>query len=116
MHTYNAYLYLKPYSVGSEVFQLDPTVKIPVDETHKHFGLTLQELHNISDEEVINIITSEKWNQIRKYRDTLLKESDWCSGEDVPQSIKDSWYPYRSLLRDITLQEDPDNITWPIKP
>jgi hypothetical protein len=53
----------------------------------------------------------------RKMRDMLLKETDWVSGEDTPQSIKDTWFPYRQALRDITTQEGwPLNIVWPEKP
>jgi hypothetical protein len=53
----------------------------------------------------------------RAKRDQLLKETDWVSGEDVSQNIKDKWFPYRQALRDITSQEGwPMNIVWPEKP
>jgi hypothetical protein len=60
----------------------------------------------------------QKWQQIREQRDKLLAETDWMvikaqeSGTDVPEA----WKQYRQALRDITLQTDPDNITWPQKP
>lgn len=59
-----------------------------------------------------------KWEAIRQQRNMLLQESDVLlirSFEDtnnVSQELKD----YRQLLRDITLQTDPWNIVWPIKP
>jgi hypothetical protein len=35
---------------------------------------------------------------------------------DVSQIIKDLWTVYRQELRDITNQQNPFNIEWPIKP
>jgi len=59
-----------------------------------------------------------KFEEIGKQtRNNLLAETDWVSGEDVPQSIKDKWFPYRQALRDITESEGwPMNIVWPEKP
>jgi len=74
------------------------------------------EQFEISEEDIVEIVTEHIWKQVRATRDRLLKESDWVSGEDVPQTLKDSWFPYRQALRDITDQEDPDNIVWPDKP
>ena len=54
---------------------------------------------------------------IRKERDRLLAESDWTSGEDVPQAIKDKWFPYRTELRDITEKYNSlEDVVWPTKP
>tara|TARA_R100001509_G_scaffold158730_1_gene124314 strand:- start:1556 stop:1909 length:354 start_codon:yes stop_codon:yes gene_type:complete len=54
---------------------------------------------------------------LRHERDKKLKESDWVSGEDVPQSIKDAWFPYRQALRDITnTYTSLDDVVWPSKP
>jgi hypothetical protein len=50
---------------------------------------------------------------IRKERNKLLAETDWTAGDDVPQSIKDIYRPYRQALRNITNQE---NIEFPTKP
>jgi len=41
------------------------------------------------------------WDDIRKYRDDLLKGSDGAIAEDMPDSIKNSWKAYRQLLRDL---------------
>ncbi len=51
----------------------------------------------------------------RRNRDIMLKESDWVAGEDVPQALKDVWFPYRQALRDIT-KLTVDNFEWPTKP
>lgn len=50
---------------------------------------------------------------IRKERNKLLAETDWTAGDDVPQSIKDAYRPYRQALRDMTQNDNP---TFPDKP
>jgi len=55
-------------------------------------------------------------NDIRSYRNTLLKNSDWTQLPDAPVDAV-AWQTYRQALRDITSQpEFPNNITWPTKP
>lgn len=65
-------------------------------------------------------ILAEKWANIRSQRDRLLTESDWvvvkAKEEHANASIDSNWIDYRTALRDITKQSDPDNITWPTKP
>ena len=56
------------------------------------------------------------WRPVRKERDRLLAETDWTQNNDVPQSTRDRWAPYRQALRDITDQSDPNNVVWPTKP
>lgn len=48
----------------------------------------------------------------------LLQASDWAALPDVPLTVEKraEWANYRQALRDVTLQEDPFNITWPIQP
>jgi len=41
------------------------------------------------------------WDDIREKRDKMLKDTDGAVGDDTPQSIKDKWYTYRQLLRDL---------------
>jgi hypothetical protein len=64
--------------------------------------------------------TDNQWNIIRAKRNQLLQESDWTQMLDVVAyasfDFKDNWRVYRQALRDITLQSDPFNITWPVKP
>lgn len=115
-YVYKPYNYLKDTFYKDVFFRFDPTVPVPVPEGHEDFGKTLAEIHNIPDEDAKSIVLTEKWNQVRNYRDTLLKETDWVAGEDVPQSIKDQYFPYRQALREVTDQGNPDSIVWPIKP
>ena len=65
-------------------------------------------------------ILAEKWANIRTRRNRELTESDWVvvkAKEEHPNaSIPSDWVDYRTELRDITKQSDPDNITWPSKP
>lgn len=58
------------------------------------------------------------WNLIRQERNRLLAASDWTQMADSPLSTEEQedWAIYRQALRDITDQEDPDNIVWPIAP
>ena len=52
---------------------------------------------------------------IRKYRDSLLTETDWMSLGDVTMS--DAWKTYRQLLRDIPASNTTyADVTWPTKP
>ena len=65
-------------------------------------------------------ILEEKWAEIRRRRNRELTESDWVvvkAKEEHPNaSIPSDWVDYRTELRDITKQSDPDDITWPTKP
>ena len=65
-------------------------------------------------------ILADKWANIRTRRNRELTESDWVvvkAKEEHPNtSIDSNWMDYRTALRDITDQSDPDDITWPTKP
>jgi hypothetical protein len=67
-------------------------------------------------ESEINYRLENQWQEIRLIRNELLKESDWTQLSDVSQTIKDLWTVYRQELRNITNQQNPFNIEWPIKP
>tara|TARA_A100001515_G_C4555106_1_gene204755 strand:+ start:676 stop:1086 length:411 start_codon:yes stop_codon:yes gene_type:complete len=63
----------------------------------------------------------ENFILLRKTRDSLLLESDWSQGGDVPDSLKTKWQTYRQTLRDLPANQTPSdwhlsNITWPTKP
>jgi hypothetical protein len=68
----------------------------------------------------------EPFRLLRIVRDKLLIETDWVSGEDIPKSLKDIWYPYRQALRDLPSVSTPrlteegnldmNSVNWPIKP
>jgi len=71
----------------------------------------------MGDIPLIEETIENKIANIKKQRKYLLLESDWTQLDDVPQSIKNVWVPYRQALRDITLQSDfPTNIIWPTPP
>ena len=65
-----------------------------------------------------NMEIQSNWISIRNIRNQKLLESDWTQLADAPfTSIKkEEWKQYRQALRDITLQESPFSINWPIKP
>jgi len=54
-----------------------------------------------------------EWTAIRQQRNRLLAESDWTQLADSPAD-KDKWAVYRQELRDITTQENPFSIVWPV--
>lgn len=53
-----------------------------------------------------------QWAVIRNQRNQMLKDTDWTQVADAPVDNL-TWAIYRQELRDITLQADPFNITWP---
>lgn len=59
--------------------------------------------------------TEDQWKVIREQRNKKLSECDWTQVLDAPvdQAV---WATYRQALRDITLQSDPLDITWPASP
>ena len=65
-------------------------------------------------------ILDQKWANIRSKRHRLLTASDWvvvkAKETHANASIPSDWVDYRTELRDITKQSDPDDITWPTKP
>lgn len=48
-----------------------------------------------------DIDVNMSWDDVKKVRDRMLKDSDGAVSDDMPQSIKDKWYTYRQLLRDL---------------
>lgn len=72
---------------------------------------------NKTTEELV-MVNENKWNEIRFERNSLLKDSDFTMCEDYPyrELTLNDWKQYRESLRNLTTQEDPFNITWPIKP
>jgi len=67
-------------------------------------------------ESEINYRLENQWEEVRIIRNELLKESDWTQLNDISQTIKDLWSTYRQELRDVTNQQNPFNIEWPVKP
>jgi hypothetical protein len=57
-----------------------------------------------------------QWFAVRQIRNELLVECDWTQLNDISQTTKDVWSTYRQQLREITNQQNPFNIEWPVKP
>lgn len=54
---------------------------------------------------------------IREERNAKLAATDWTQASDVPQSVKDSYAPYRQQLRDLPTQSGfPNQVVWPVAP
>lgn len=62
--------------------------------------------------------TNNKWSEVRSMRNQYLTETDWTQLFDSPLAgkSKEKWLHYRQSLRNVTKQEDPFNIIWPLKP
>lgn len=64
------------------------------------------------------VALDQAWYEVRQLRNAYLAETDYIvaianeSGTEVPLE----WKNYRQALRDITNQDDPSSITWPIHP
>ena len=69
------------------------------------------------DSKLVELQLTQGLYYIRKERNIRIAETDWVSGEDVPQAIKDIWFPYRQALRDITdTYTSLEDVVWPTKP
>jgi hypothetical protein len=68
--------------------------------------------------EALNTAIRQKWFQIRLERLDAISKTDWTQMSDSPLTAeqKATWATYRQALRDITMQSDPFNITWPTDP
>jgi hypothetical protein len=64
----------------------------------------------------INYRLENQWFIVREIRNELLVECDWTQLADIPSETKAIWSQYRQSLRDITSQNNPFSITWPVKP
>ena len=54
---------------------------------------------------------------VREERNAKLAATDWTQASDVPQSVKDSYAPYRQALRDVPTQSGfPNQVVWPESP
>ena len=55
--------------------------------------------------------------EVRIERNAKLAATDWTQVIDVPQSVKDSYAPYRQQLRDVPTQSGfPNQVVWPTQP
>lgn len=60
-------------------------------------------------------VLDQQWAAVRIERNRRLVESDWTQLPDAPVDAT-PWAQYRQQLRDITTQDDPFNLVWPVQP
>lgn len=53
---------------------------------------------------------------VRRFRNSLLKDSDWTQGKDIPDEFSAAWATYRQELRDLTNNENWPNVAFPSPP
>ena len=105
------------YSVTSTQIPNDYTKNITEGTPVLTDGVYYQNWIQINaTESEINYRLENQWEEVRIIRNELLKESDWTQLNDISQTIKDLWSTYRQELRDVTNQQNPFNIEWPVKP
>lgn len=95
----------KPYNHATE--------KLVLATPHLYEGMCCTVDVEPKTEQELKERVRNEWTAIRQQRNRLLAESDWTQLADSPAD-KDKWAVYRQELRDITIQEDPFSITWPV--
>lgn len=55
-------------------------------------------------------------DSVRRFRNNLLKDSDWTQGKDIPDGISGAWATYRQELRDLSSKEEWPNVAFPAPP
>jgi hypothetical protein len=120
-----------PITALMEQFGADPILQAPMPETTRfqsavRNGVVQDSLGNwvqawtVVDwtQEQIDAAIEQQWVQVKAERDSRLANTDWYvireleTGTPKPEGMQ----AYRQALRDITLQADPFNITWPVNP
>jgi len=107
-----------PIIIGDKIYSYDPSAPIPPVDT-ENFGKTVQEvvgIATITDAMIAENKEKDTWEQMRAYRNELIKLSDWTQGADVPDTIKLKWQSYRQALRDITNASSTSDVVWPTEP
>lgn len=87
----------------------------PEGEIHYAPIHELRSVFNASEDDIELAYNNQRWNEARVKRDKLLAETDHWAYQDTSDMTQEQ-IDYRQALRDITNQEDPDNIVWPDKP
>ena len=115
---YDRHWQYHPIIIGDKSYSYDPSAPIPPLDT-ENFGKTVQEVVGkdvITDAMIAEHKEKETWDQMRAYRNELIKLSDWTQGADVPDTIKLKWQSYRQALRDITNAATTADVVWPTEP
>ena len=90
-------------------------------EGNSHDPKQYVQSHFIGQDDTKDVrILAGKWANVRAERDVKIAATDWrvivASESDEGSDLPTKWKTYRTNLRDITEQADPDNITWPTEP
>jgi hypothetical protein len=109
------------FKYNGSTYTHSPHYPAPTGWDHENgipiFGEPLKYILGMTEEEADAAHAEGLLNELRAKRDELIAQTDWVAGEDVPQAIKDKWYPYRQALRDITDHYSSlDEVVWPDKP
>lgn len=106
-----------PYRFVPAQFQTDEIVDSSYFSVEENEVVEYQTKRKITNNDMWEQ-TENAWGNIRSRRNIELVESDWTQLPDTPFTTeeKEEWRLYRQTLRDITLQENPFNIIWPVKP
>ena len=103
-----------------EYEKLDDELKVNYKIAHKMYSHVPIPLEEIEDAYSKYINETRPMIDLRKKRDTLLRETDKYAIIDWPHStpaIKQAWMDYRQALRDIpSVTKDPMNVVWPNVP
>jgi hypothetical protein len=110
------------YFIDSPVLPSTPGIRLEVPA-----GLTWDGVKGVLDAEGTVTLVADpakvqaridaQWTSVRTEQRQKLYESDWtCSVVDNVPPNRDEWVTYRQALRDVTLQTDPFNIEWPVRP
>ena len=106
-----------PYRFVPAQFQTDEILDSSYFSVEENEVVEYQTKRKITNDDMWEQ-TQNAWGNIRSRRNIELVESDWTQLSDTPFTTeeKEEWRLYRQALRDITLQPDPFNIIWPVKP
>ena len=106
-----------PYRFVPAQFQTDENLDSSYFSVEENEVVEYQTKRKITNDDMWEQ-TQNAWGNIRSRRNIELVESDWTQLSDTPFTTeeKEEWRLYRQALRDITLQPDPFNIIWPVKP
>ena len=70
--------------------------------------------------EEIEANTQSQWAKVRSQRDTMLRDNvdtmNPMRWETLTTEQQQTWRDYRQALLDVTNQDDPYNIVWPMQP
>lgn len=111
-----------PKNIPAEIlasYDVYPVKTVPAPDFDSKTHRTLQDVQLIDDEwtqvwRVVELPLAQAEENIRGYRNILLKKTDWMALSD--NTMSPAWAAYRQELRDITSQEGfPYNVNWPDK-